>query len=121
MDIKNVVTIGALVVAGLALILGRNAAPQIVQAPGQAGGGITLGNGPVFNFAGGNANGDYNGGGGYPPFNSCGCGRASNGLTVVANISPVYGEAISFPEGIKKPLPIIEGTAVELVGNGVFV
>lgn len=118
MDAKNVVTIGALVVAGLALVLGRNAPAQIVQTPGQ-GTGISLGDGPTFNFMGGSTNGTYNSGGGYPPFNSCGCGRATNGLTVVADISPVYGQAISLPQGIKKTLPV-NGSPVELISNGAF-
>lgn len=118
---KNVITIGALVVAGLALVLGRNAAPQTAQAPGQVG-GITLGDGPTFNIQGGSANGPYNAGGGYPPFNSCGCGRATNGLSVVANISPVYGNAITLPAGIAKDdkAPEVLPT-VTLIGNGAFV
>lgn len=119
MDIKNVVTIGALAIAGLALVLGRGSAPQVAQAGGSVG-GITLGDGPTFNVQGGNANGRYTGGGGYPPFNSCGCGRANNGLNVVANISPIYGRAITLPDGIKKTLPTPEVLPVELISNGSF-
>jgi hypothetical protein len=119
MDIKNVVTIGALVIAGLALVLGRGSAPQTVQAGGGSVGGITLGDGPTFNIQSGSTNGRYTGGGGYPPFNSCGCGRANNGLNVVANISPVYGSAITLPFGIKaQPGPAV--LPVDLIGNGSF-
>jgi len=120
MDMKNVITIGALVVAGLALVLGRNTANATVQSTPAQLGGITLGDGPTFNIQAGSSNGAYNSGGGYPPFNSCGCGRATNGLNVVANISPVYGSAITLPEGIKKTLPV-DVSPVQLVSNGAFV
>lgn len=118
MDTKTVVTLGALAVAGLAIVLGsRNSVSVAPGTPTQLG-GVQLGNAPVFNFAGGN--GQYMGAGGYPPFNSCGCGRADNGLRVAASISPVFADAIETLPGVKQ---INDPVVPQLltVGNGAFV
>lgn len=117
MDVKNILVLGALGVAALALF--NRGSNTVTQVGSGSLPGLSIAPGPVFNF--GDGSGKYQGNGGYPPFNSCGCGRATGGIRLAGEISPVFASAIQTLPGVSRPQPINDPTpGVELVSNGVF-
>lgn len=112
-------TVIALSAAALAVIALFRKPQTVVQQVGNGGvPSIQLGAGPTFNINRANGNGQYMGDGGYPPFNSCGCGRAMNGVMLTPRLAPVYGDAIVNVPGVKTPQPVGGPVQLELIGNG---
>lgn len=111
---------------GLALFAAfRKPAPVIVDGGGNNSlPSITLGDGPVFNIQGTQRTEPYQGGA-YPPFNSCGCGRASTGVRFTTSLAPVYGAASQTLQGVPvtpaAKQKILSPRAAWLVPNGAFV
>lgn len=118
MKVETVITFAALAIAGAAIFF--RPSPKVTVDGGNALAPLSVGAGPTFNF--GSGNGNYMGNGAYPPFNSCGCGRSMGGVSLTSKLAPIYGQAVTLPQGVKKTLPVIEGeyAPVKLVGDGAY-